>query len=131
MNYDNLFNSTDRQIANAKNSQAKEHMWEQTRSKAVRSSNHKTTDVIDGDEKKQPKQIVRNIGNITIKSVKVPKVPTEESIRKYKVASWNKRGHVRHNKNGKTVYIKHTICRRKAFEDNILPPQTIINVDTK
>lgn len=93
---------------------------------------HKVHEIQETDPSKMPKkQIIRSVGGIKIKSVKIPKMPTEESVRKYKVSSWNKRGHVRHYKNGKIVYIKPTVCQRKCFKGNGNPLQTIINIENR
>ncbi len=109
------------------------YMLSKNRPKAERNkTGHKYIDIQDKDNPKKPKrQIIRSVGGIKIKSVSVPKMPTEESIRKYKIASWNKRGHVRHYKNGKEVYIKPTTCRRKCFDSNEKPLQTIINIESR
>jgi hypothetical protein len=98
--------------------------------KAIRNnskSNVKT--VVDKVPEKNPRpQIIRTLSSgITIKSVKVPKAPTIEIIRHYKVASWNVRGHMRRYKNGKVIYIAPTVAKRKEFKNTDAPKrQTII-----
>lgn len=76
------------------------------------------------------KQIIRAVGNsgITISSAKVPRCPTEEYVRKYKVASWNTRGHVRRLKSGKTVYVRPSVHHRKCMKQNGETAQTVIQV---
>ena len=96
----------------------------------IRTSGSSVKSVIEKNTEIPKKQKIRAFGDVKIKSVKVPKTPTEESIRHYKIASWNKRGHVRHYKSGKEVYIKQTVCKRKGFDDNVKPLQTVIDVKT-
>jgi len=87
--------------------------------------------VVYGEAEKNPKpQIIRTLaGGITIKSEKIPRVPTEEIIRHYKVAVWNTRGHMRTYKNGKTVYVRPSVHHRKCMEKGgEKAPQTIIQV---
>ena len=62
----------------------------------------------------EPKRITRIIGPISTKSPKPPKLPTEESVRKYKVASWHCRGGMRRLKSGKLVPFKPSIHHRKC-----------------
>lgn len=99
--------------------------------KAVRSkgSKRKVKTVAEKNPEKNPKpQIVRTLSSgVTIKSAKVPKAPTTEIVRHYKVASWNVRGHMRHYKDGKVVYIQPRVAKRKEFENtNVAKRQTII-----
>lgn len=100
--------------------------------KAVRSkkSNQNTERKIVADEQKEiPKRIVRNVGPIQIKSEKVPKVPTKETVIHYKVASWKVRGGLRHYKNGKVVPFKPCVKHRKCLKQN--DKQTDIPVTIK
>ncbi len=102
----------------------------QKKPKAVRGSGRRYKDVV-GELEGNPKpQIVRTLsGGITISSVKVPKVPTTEVIRKYKLAAWNTRGHIRTYKNGKTTYVKPSVHHRKCLANKEeMVPQTIIKV---
>ena len=73
--------------------------------------------------------VVINLNGIQIKSRKRPIKVTRRNIIEYKTASWGVRGHVRHYKNGKTVYIKPYTCKRQKVK---LPensqPQKIINI---
>lgn len=100
------------------------------RPKAVRGNrkvNVKT--ITDKVPDKAPKpQIVRTMkSGVIIKSVHVPKAPTIDVVRHYKVASWSVRGHVRHLKSGKTIYIAPGVHHRKEFEKTDAPKrQTII-----
>ena len=99
--------------------------------KAVRSkkSETKVKTVTDKEPERNPKpQIVRTLASgVTIKSAKIPKAPTVDIIRHYKVASWSVRGHMRHYKNGKTVYITPSVHKRKEFENtDATKRQTII-----
>ena len=100
------------------------------RPKAVRNGNKlKVKTVTDKIPEKNPKpQIVRTLSSgVQIKSASVPKAPTVDIIRHYKVASWNVRGHMRHYKNGKTIYIAPTVAKRKEFENtDASKRQTII-----
>lgn len=82
------------------------------------------------DKNPKPKVIRTMTSGIKIKSVKVPKAPNQESIRKYKIEAWKTRGHIRHYKDGKTVYIRESIHHRKCLnvEGKSVIPQTIIKV---
>lgn len=73
----------------------------------------------------QPAKIVRNIGKIRVISSKAPKLPTAESIRKYKVASWPTRGFIRTYKSGKQVYVRDSVHHRKCFNDDKIPTPTV------
>ena len=100
--------------------------------KAVRSknSNRNTERKIVADEQKEtPKRIVRNVGPIQIKSEKIPKVPTKDTVIHYKVASWKARGGLRHYKNGKVVPFKPCVKHRQCLKSN--DEQTDIPVTIK
>lgn len=72
---------------------------------------------------------IREIHGIRILSEKSPKLSTEEILRHYHLENWNVRGHIRHYKNGKTVYIKPTVHHRKALKGTQTPPvQTILHI---
>lgn len=77
------------------------------------------------EEYNAPKKRVRIVGSIRIKSEKTPKEPKLKNVVHYKTAAWKTRGHVRTYKNGKTVYIRETVHRRKCMEDTDVP-QTVI-----
>lgn len=78
-----------------------------------------------------PKRLIRTIGyegdEISITSEKTPRLPSEEYVRHYSVASWKVRGTVRHYANGKTVYIKEQVRHRHALknENSEITPTTI------
>lgn len=80
----------------------------------------------------QPEKLIRNISignaNISFTSRKTPKRPDEEYIRHYSVAAWKTRGHLRHYKNGKTVWIKESVHKRKGFENNESAPQSVLQI---
>lgn len=68
---------------------------------------------------------VRNIGNISVKSTAVPKLPTEKTVIRYKVAAWKTRGFIRKYKSGKVVHVKESIHHRKCLESKNQDPVTI------
>lgn len=74
---------------------------------------------------------IRNVGAIKFVSEKAPKRATEKTLCKYITEAWQVRGHVRHYKNGKTVYIKPAVHRRKSLagaEKAAKAGQTVIRV---
>lgn len=91
--------------------------------KAIRSKSTGHTKGIAVPDAK-PKRITRMIGPISMKSPKPPKLATEESIRRYKVASWHCRGGMRKLKSGKVVPFKPSIHHRKCLKDNPSDPMT-------
>ena len=103
------------------------------RPKAVRGSGRKVISVA-GEVDKAPKaRIVRTLsGGIQISSVKPPKLMTGELVRKYKLAAWGRRGHARHYKSGKTVWISPTTVRRKCLvsTEDVTVPQKIIRMSS-
>lgn len=98
--------------------------------KAIRTKQkHKTPEIQTATTAPQPKKLTRTIGIISVKSEKPPKLPTEKTLVKYKVASWKTRGFIRHLKSGKTIYIKESIHHRKCLnETESNPPQTVIKI---
>lgn len=81
------------------------------------------------NKQSQPERLTRTVGGIVIKSEKPARVPTEKSIIRYTMASWNTRGFIRHYKSGKTVYVKPSVHHRHCLNDNETdnrPKQTII-----
>ncbi len=98
--------------------------------KAVRDNKSTHVKAAAGEIEKTPKpHIVRTLASgVNIKSEKVPKAPTIDTIRHYKIAAWNTRGHIRHYKNGKIAYIKPSIKERKCLKEkgNAIIPQTIV-----
>lgn len=78
-----------------------------------------------------PERRVRSIGLIRFKSDRAPR-PGNKAVRNYKLASWTARGHVRHYKSGKQVYIKPMVKHRKAASTTHAPaPSTIKIVDNR
>lgn len=104
---------------------------EKGKPKAQRSKGTKIKTVA-GDVEKNPKpKIIRTLPNgLIIKSVKVPRPASPDTIRTYHIEAWRTRGHVRHYKTGKTVYVRESVHHRKCLqgkgETNI--PQTIIKI---
>lgn len=76
----------------------------------------------------QPERKVRMVGTIPVISSTVPRRPTEKTIIKYQLESWNTRGHMRHLKSGKVVYVKPSVHHRKALRDTATgnTPQSVI-----
>ena len=75
----------------------------------------------------QPIQHIRKVGVIQFVSNQPPRKPSQKTARQYHGAVWTVRGHVRKYANGKTVYIRPTVRRRKALQDHINSrPQNII-----
>lgn len=78
---------------------------------------------------KQSERKIRTIGPVSINSRSVPHAPTKKSLTKYTIESWNRRGHMRHYKSGKIVYIKPTTPHRHALKNSeSTPAPTTINV---
>lgn len=81
------------------------------------------------DPEKQAERKVRTIGPVSIRSRSVPHAPTKKSVVKYTMESWNRRGHMRHYKSGKVVYIKPTTPHRHALKNTeSKPAPTTLNV---
>jgi hypothetical protein len=84
-----------------------------------------------------PKRRIRYIGSVSFLSESVPKIYNSDTLERaimkdgtiqYRTPAWQVRGHVRHYKNGKTVYIEPHVSHRKDFDDvkNVkVAPQTI------
>ena len=68
---------------------------------------------------------VRTIGNMSIHSKDIPRLPTEQTIVKYKVASWKTRGFIRTLANGKKVPVRESVHHRKCLTDDGTKPVTI------
>lgn len=98
-----------------------------------RSSGNKTDSTIEASVEKRKKQLIRNVGEsgISIRSVDIPREANYERIIRYKVASWNTRGHERKLKSGKIVYVKPSVHHRKALQGKCTddPAQTVIQID--
>lgn len=101
--------------------------------KAKRTENKRTNRTIVIDEtNKQPRKLVRQVGPISMTSAKPPKLPTEETVIKYKTAVWKSRGGVRRLKNGKLVPFKECIKHRKCLQDTTEDiPTSIIRLTTQ
>ena len=99
--------------------------------KAIRGSGVKIkTSAGDIDKNPKPKIVRALSGGIQVKSVKIPKPVSPDTIRTYTLEAWKTRGHVRHYKNGKTVWVKESVHHRKCLqtEEKSIIPQTIIKV---
>lgn len=83
------------------------------------------------DQSTQDERKIRTIGTISITSKSVPHAPTQKSAAKYVIASWQTRGHIRHYKSGKTVYIKPSIHHRHALKQNAAPAPVTIKLNTE
>lgn len=98
-----------------------------------RSSGNKTDFTTEISVEKRKKQLIRNVGEsgISIRSVDIPREANYERIIRYKVASWNTRGHERKLKSGKIVYVKPSVHHRKALRGTCTddPAQTVIQID--
>ena len=101
-------------------------MLEQNRPTIRRERTSTTTPKIeirtDFNPETQSQRRTRTIGPISIKSVSVPHAPTKKSVMKYMMESWNRRGHIRHYKSGKTVYIQPAVHHRHALKDKTTQP---------
>lgn len=96
--------------------------------KAIRGSGKIKTSAGDLDKNPKPRITRVTSGGIKLISVKAPKASSEETIRKYHIEAWRTRGHVRHYKNGKTVWIKESVHHRKCLrtDEEMKIPQNII-----
>lgn len=82
-----------------------------------------------------PERRIRYVGTIKVTSSKIPRKPTTESLRKYKVATWKARGGIRHMKDGRVIPFSESIRHRKCLmekETETTPlPTTIKLKETK
>lgn len=93
---------------------------------ANKTKSTKRTIVVDASAQ-QPVKLIRTVGPITFQSEKPPKQPTDDTVIHYRTASWTTRGHTRTYKNGKTVYVKESIHKRKCLQnEDATTPQNII-----
>lgn len=104
-------------------------LLEQHKPKAVRTN--KTTQtprtVVPDETAEQPHKLVRTVGPISMTSTKPPKLPTKETVIRYKTAVWKSRGGVRRLKNGKLVPFKESIKHRKCLKNTTETiPQSVI-----
>lgn len=72
-------------------------------------------------------RVMRIVDCMPIISSTMPRCPTRKTVAQYRVASWQTRGHIRHYKNGKTVYVKPSVHHRKNMKnaDGTRPQQII------
>lgn len=99
--------------------------------KAIRGSGTKIkTSAGELDKDPKPKIVRALSGGIQVKSVKIPKPVSPDTIRTYTLEAWKTRGHIRRYKNGKTVWVKESVHHRKCLQtdDKSVIPQTIIKV---
>lgn len=76
-----------------------------------------------------PIKRIRHIGNIRFVSEKPPSKPNKERIYTYRMENWGVRGHIRHYKNGKTVYIQPQTRHRKSLNGHTNPKiQNILKI---
>ena len=94
-----------------------------TKAKKQQTANTRNNRTIENTPQSPPELKIRNVGVITMKSEKPPRMASYDTIVHYKIAQWKTRGHIRHYKNGKTVYVKESVHKRKALQgktdDNI------------
>ncbi len=88
-------------------------------------ANTKIEIVNNDNESKTQERRVRTIGSIPITSKDIPRLPTEKTVIRYKVASWKTRGFIRKYSNGKTVHVKESIHHRKCLQEKDHTPVTI------
>lgn len=83
------------------------------------------------NQEEQDARKVRMLDVVQFTSVKVPRAPSEATVRTYSVASWSVRGHIRHCANGKDVYVKPHIntrhCIDKAKEQTPAPRTIVVD----
>lgn len=79
----------------------------------------------------EPERKTRCVGALRVQSKNVPRKPCFETVVTYKVAKWTVRGHVRHYKSGKDVYIKPGTRTRKALEGSDKVTATTIRFKKK
>lgn len=78
-----------------------------------------------------PERKIRNVGALRVQSKDIPRKPCMETVITYRTAKWKVRGHIRHYKNGKEVYIKPTTHTRKALADTDKETATTIRFNKK
>lgn len=77
---------------------------------------HPAAKVTVSEEPETPGKFVRTVGNISIMSEKVPKLPTVKTAIEYKTKSWPRVGHIRRLPSGGTTYVKESIHHRHALQ---------------
>lgn len=66
---------------------------------------------------RKDERVVRRLGtNVIVRSVESPKRSDKEHGVTYKLSSWSRRGHARHYKSGKVIWINEQEVHRKAFD---------------
>jgi hypothetical protein len=98
-----------------------------------RKSGKVTAEACSKEELNKSKMLTRYVGNIRIKSEKVPKLPTKDTVVKYKTPVWHARGGVRHLKDGRVIHFKESVRHRKCLmekfpEQNFDTPQSVITI---
>lgn len=78
-----------------------------------------------------PERKIRNVGPLRVQSKDIPRKPCLETVITYKTAKWKVRGHIRHYRSGKEVYIKPTTRTRKALADTDKVTATTIRFNKK
>lgn len=71
---------------------------------------------IESGEVISSEKLVRVVGHVCVTSEKPPKLPSKETVVKYKTAVWTARGGVRHMKNGKLVPFRESVRHRKCLQ---------------
>lgn len=79
----------------------------------------------DNNVQKSDNRRYRTIGGLCVTSKDIPKMPTQKTVMKYKVASWKTRGFIRTLPNGKKVHVRESIHHRKCLQDTNTAPVTI------
>lgn len=95
------------------------HMLFKNKPVAKRSQNKeksKTVIVDSTNNEQSSSRKIRTIGTMSITSSSIPRLPTEKTIIRYKVASWKTRGFIRTYSNGKKVMVKPSVHHRKCLE---------------
>lgn len=95
-------------------------------------NNKKVKNKIETKVTDKPARVERTIGVIRVLSESKPKKPfTQSKIREYKVLKWKCRGHVRHYKSGKTIYVQESVHTRHVNVESIpdSPKHTIVIKD--
>ena len=93
----------------------------------LQDSNPATESGIDPIDPTEPIRRIRTVGTVRFISAKPPKPVNAKTVRQYHIAEWTVRGHTRTYANGKTVYIKPQVKRRKLLQNHTnQKPQNII-----
>lgn len=107
-------------------------LYKPSRGKKTNKTKSTKRKIVTNTNAQQPTKLIRTVGPITFQSAKPPKQPTDDTVIHYKTASWTTRGHTRTYKNGKTVWIKESVHKRKCLQNNnSKTPQNIIQFKKK